>query len=167
MVVEEENKEKAPLGDDLVCTACEMLVVWVRNQLKQQETKERVLDYMNQVIYHPNATSMFPNQRLSIAFRHNIFLFNSSARVCPVQWENQQSTAIACRRCQMLHSLLEVEILPSPLSRSDFRTFLEAIIYRIFSGLVSLCLLCFPYLNTFMLIDFESWETWIRVVQHI
>ncbi|KAG5525561.1 hypothetical protein RHGRI_032008 [Rhododendron griersonianum] len=49
MVVEEENKEKAPLGDDLVCTACEMLVVWVRNQLKQQETKERVLDYMNQL----------------------------------------------------------------------------------------------------------------------
>lgn len=50
MVVEEENKEKAPPGDDLACTACEMLVVWIRNQLKQQETKDRVLDYVNEVV---------------------------------------------------------------------------------------------------------------------
>jgi phytepsin len=47
MVVGQENKKKT--AAELVCTACEMLVVWVRNQLKQEGTKERVLNYVNQL----------------------------------------------------------------------------------------------------------------------
>jgi len=47
MVVGQENKKKTAAV--LVCTACEMLVVWVRNQLKQEGTKERVLNYVNQL----------------------------------------------------------------------------------------------------------------------
>ncbi|XP_060667815.1 aspartic proteinase [Ziziphus jujuba] len=45
-VVEEENKE---VGDTALCTACEMLVVWVQNQLKQKGTKEKVLNYVNEL----------------------------------------------------------------------------------------------------------------------
>lgn len=45
-MVEEENKE---VGDTALCTACEMLVVWVQNQLKQKGTKEKVLNYVNEV----------------------------------------------------------------------------------------------------------------------
>lgn len=45
-VVEEENKS---VGDDLSCTACQMLVVWVQNQLKQKNTKEDVFNYVNQL----------------------------------------------------------------------------------------------------------------------
>ncbi|MGI4370265.1 pepsin-like aspartyl protease, partial [Klebsiella pneumoniae] len=48
-VVEEENKEDVGLGDDLFCAACQMLVVWVQNQLKQKNTKDQVFDYVNQL----------------------------------------------------------------------------------------------------------------------
>ncbi|PSS00343.1 Aspartic proteinase [Actinidia chinensis var. chinensis] len=48
-VVEEENKEDVDLGDDLFCAACQMLVVWVQNQLKQKNTKDQVFDYVNQL----------------------------------------------------------------------------------------------------------------------
>ncbi|KNA19643.1 hypothetical protein SOVF_059660 [Spinacia oleracea] len=34
---------------DSMCTACEMAVVWMQNQLKQNETEERILDYANQL----------------------------------------------------------------------------------------------------------------------
>ncbi|KAL7003206.1 phytepsin [Sarracenia purpurea var. burkii] len=44
-----ENKEQVSAGDDIVCTSCEMLVVWVRNQLKQEETKDQVFDYVDQL----------------------------------------------------------------------------------------------------------------------
>ncbi|XP_030551707.1 aspartic proteinase oryzasin-1-like [Rhodamnia argentea] len=45
-VVEKANKK---LGDDVVCTACELTVIWVQNQLKQKRTKERVLNYVTQL----------------------------------------------------------------------------------------------------------------------
>ncbi|XP_047337416.1 aspartic proteinase A1-like [Impatiens glandulifera] len=44
-VVEKENEVKAiPF-----CTSCEMLVVWIQNQLKQKQTKESVFEYANQL----------------------------------------------------------------------------------------------------------------------
>ncbi|XP_030457343.1 aspartic proteinase-like [Syzygium oleosum] len=45
-VVEKENEK---LGDDVVCTACELTVIWVQTQLKQKRTKERVLSYVTQL----------------------------------------------------------------------------------------------------------------------
>ncbi|KAJ9186052.1 hypothetical protein P3X46_005606 [Hevea brasiliensis] len=48
-VVEKENKEESSIGDDLLCTACEMLVIWVQNQLKQKKTKEAALNYVNKL----------------------------------------------------------------------------------------------------------------------
>jgi phytepsin len=48
-VVEKENGEGSSVGDSPLCTACEMLVVWVQNQLKQKGTKERILDYVNEL----------------------------------------------------------------------------------------------------------------------
>lgn len=35
---------------DSMCTACEMAVVWMQNQLRQNQTEERILDYANQVL---------------------------------------------------------------------------------------------------------------------
>lgn len=32
---------------DSMCTACEMAVVWIQNQLKQNQTEERILNYAN------------------------------------------------------------------------------------------------------------------------
>ncbi|KAK9293230.1 hypothetical protein L1049_021220 [Liquidambar formosana] len=48
-VVEKENKENSSLGDSVLCTACEMTVVWMQNQLKQKETKDKVLNYVNEL----------------------------------------------------------------------------------------------------------------------
>ncbi|KAF3454743.1 hypothetical protein FNV43_RR05191 [Rhamnella rubrinervis] len=48
-VVEKENGEESSVGENPLCTACEMLVVWVQNQLKQKGTKERVLNYVREL----------------------------------------------------------------------------------------------------------------------
>ena len=34
---------------DALCSICEMTVIWMQNQLKQNQTQERVLDYINEV----------------------------------------------------------------------------------------------------------------------
>lgn len=47
-VVERET-EGSSVGEAPLCTACEMAVVWMQNQLKQEQTKEKVLEYVNQV----------------------------------------------------------------------------------------------------------------------
>lgn len=47
--VVEKEKEKASVNGDVLCTACEMAVVWIENQLRKNQTKERILAYVNQV----------------------------------------------------------------------------------------------------------------------
>ncbi|XXG61695.1 hypothetical protein AAC387_Pa05g0239 [Persea americana] len=48
-VVPEKNRESSVGGSDAMCTACEMAVVWMQNQLKQNQTEERILEYINQL----------------------------------------------------------------------------------------------------------------------
>jgi phytepsin len=36
---------------DAMCPACEMAVVWMQNQLKQNQTQDRILNYVNEVQY--------------------------------------------------------------------------------------------------------------------
>ncbi|KAK9268692.1 hypothetical protein L1049_000452 [Liquidambar formosana] len=49
-VVDEKN-HKASSGSlrDTTCSACEMAVVWMQNQLRQNETQERILNYANEL----------------------------------------------------------------------------------------------------------------------
>lgn len=66
--------EKYPIeavGDDLLCTACEMTVIWMQNQLRQSMTKEKVINYVNQVFLIHILTS-FPESLPDKATR---FLF--------------------------------------------------------------------------------------------
>lgn len=38
---------------DAKCSACEMAVVWMQNQLRQNQTQDRILNYVNEVnIFH-------------------------------------------------------------------------------------------------------------------
>lgn len=37
------------LQSDAMCSACEMAVVWMQNQLRQNQTKEHILNYINEV----------------------------------------------------------------------------------------------------------------------
>ncbi|CAA6671306.1 unnamed protein product [Spirodela intermedia] len=43
-----EERSSGSLGDGM-CSACEMAVVWIQNQLRQNLTQERILDYANQL----------------------------------------------------------------------------------------------------------------------
>lgn len=36
---------------DATCSACEMAVVWIQNQLRQNQTEDRIIEYINQVIW--------------------------------------------------------------------------------------------------------------------
>ncbi|KAF5729078.1 aspartic proteinase-like [Tripterygium wilfordii] len=47
-VVDESNQKSSGLGDAM-CNACEMTVVWMQHQLKQNQTQEHILDYVNQL----------------------------------------------------------------------------------------------------------------------
>lgn len=40
---------KENLDSDVMCTACQMAVVWIENQLRENKTKELILQYANQV----------------------------------------------------------------------------------------------------------------------
>ncbi|XWS42279.1 hypothetical protein CRYUN_Cryun16bG0001300 [Craigia yunnanensis] len=50
-VVEKKSLEGLSAGDKLLCAACQMTVIWIQNQLREKETKDRVLNYVNEVTY--------------------------------------------------------------------------------------------------------------------
>ena len=56
MVVDEEFDVEAPAGFDVLCTACKMLVMWIQNQLRRQQTKDSVFNYVNEVIKIPKSS---------------------------------------------------------------------------------------------------------------
>lgn len=44
------NENRASGGvHDAMCTACEMAVVWMGNQLKRNQTEDQILNYVNEV----------------------------------------------------------------------------------------------------------------------
>ena len=48
-VVENETDRTSDGPRDNMCTACQMAVVWMQNQLRRNQTEEKILDYINQV----------------------------------------------------------------------------------------------------------------------
>ncbi|KAL4270122.1 hypothetical protein GQ457_HM000310 [Hibiscus cannabinus] len=48
VVNENAGKASGSLGDSM-CSACEMAVVWMQNQLNKNQTAEHILDYVNQL----------------------------------------------------------------------------------------------------------------------
>ncbi|KAH0913329.1 hypothetical protein HID58_036650 [Brassica napus] len=46
-VVDKENAKSSNGVGDAACSACEMAVVWIQSQLRQNMTQERILDYIN------------------------------------------------------------------------------------------------------------------------
>ncbi|KAK4398926.1 Aspartic proteinase [Sesamum angolense] len=47
-VVDEKDGRPSGLRDGM-CSACEMAVVWMQNQLRQNQTQERILNYVNEL----------------------------------------------------------------------------------------------------------------------
>ncbi|KAK6918844.1 Peptidase family A1 domain, partial [Dillenia turbinata] len=48
-VVDRNNGKSSDAFHNAMCTACEMAVVWMQNQLRKNETQQRILDYANQL----------------------------------------------------------------------------------------------------------------------
>jgi phytepsin len=67
-VVEKENKEKSSAGNDLPCTACQMLVIWVQNQLREKATKETAINYLDKVGLYQNPASFSEAQICVLSF---------------------------------------------------------------------------------------------------
>lgn len=47
MVVDKESTES--VGEDALCTVCEMAVVWMKSQLKNEGVKDKVFEYVNEL----------------------------------------------------------------------------------------------------------------------
>ena len=48
--VVDKNKDKSFAGvHDATCTVCEMMVVWIQNRLKLNQTEDQIIDYVNQL----------------------------------------------------------------------------------------------------------------------
>lgn len=47
-VVDEQGGRSSSLHDAM-CPACEMAIVWMKNQLEQNKTQDRILSYANEV----------------------------------------------------------------------------------------------------------------------
>lgn len=48
VVDKESNADSYGLRDEM-CTVCEMAVVWMQNQLKRNQTQEKIIDYINEL----------------------------------------------------------------------------------------------------------------------
>lgn len=48
MVTEKEQMELSA-RDTPLCSSCQMLVLWIQNQLREKETKDKVFNYVNQI----------------------------------------------------------------------------------------------------------------------
>ncbi|KAJ8439258.1 hypothetical protein Cgig2_030193 [Carnegiea gigantea] len=66
-VVDRENRKNMSVGNEVFCDACQMAVVWIRNQLRLERTKEQVLEYVNELcdaIPSPNQESAVPCDKI-------------------------------------------------------------------------------------------------------
>lgn len=66
-VVSENKDVSSGLHNDAMCNACEMALVWMQNQLSQNQTQEEMLNHINEV-------------RLFSSFKYNAIF--ASAVVC-------------------------------------------------------------------------------------
>ncbi|KAL5578779.1 hypothetical protein UlMin_011221 [Ulmus minor] len=48
-VVDENNEKSSSLLQDASCSVCEMTVVWMQNQLMENQTQDRILNYVNKL----------------------------------------------------------------------------------------------------------------------
>ncbi|XP_002518445.2 aspartic proteinase [Ricinus communis] len=48
-VVDDNNDKSSGIVRDAMCSACEMTVVWMQNQLRENQTQDRILNYVNEL----------------------------------------------------------------------------------------------------------------------
>lgn len=48
-VVDKKEDDLSGIHGGASCTACQMMVVWMQNQIRGNLTEEKILDYINEV----------------------------------------------------------------------------------------------------------------------
>jgi len=48
-VVDKNERESSGAIRDARCSTCEMAVIWIQNQLRQNQTEEQIINYVNGV----------------------------------------------------------------------------------------------------------------------
>lgn len=119
----DDNSQKAS-GDlrDGMCSTCEMTVVWMQNQLKQNQTQDRILNYVNEVKYPLLSSLSFSFFWFPICCSLCLLIVSSncsSVTGCLVQWENQQLIVPVCLQCLMFPLQLVEGFSTSALKRCD------------------------------------------------
>jgi len=80
---------KENLGSDVMCTACQMAVVWIENQLRENKTKEIILQYANQLcerLPSPNGESTVSCHQISKMPNLSFTIANKSFTLTPEQY---------------------------------------------------------------------------------
>lgn len=100
---------------DVLCSTCEMAVVWAQSQLKDDQKQDQILDYINGVKYNSSPSEFCFKTQLHLLM--TVYCDCSSAKSCLVQWENQLSIVIPCLLCQIFPLQLVERSLTLNLSR--------------------------------------------------
>lgn len=113
-VVDESNGKSSGVLNNAMCSACEMAVVWMQNQLQQNQTQENILQYVNEVGIEMN-TILHSIIHWGIYFYADFSLccFYSFVTECQAQWENQQLIVESSLPCLLFRSLLVAKCLTS------------------------------------------------------
>ncbi|KAI4322522.1 hypothetical protein L6164_022208 [Bauhinia variegata] len=89
-VVDTNTEKKSDgLNGDTGCTACEMLVVWIKNRLQLNETEHQILDYANELcdrLPSPNGESVVECASLSTMPNISFIIGGNEFELSPEQY---------------------------------------------------------------------------------
>jgi phytepsin len=100
-VVDNAN-EQTSVGDDAMCTACELAVAWMQSELNNEQTKEEVLSYINQLcgsLPSPMGESAVDCDSLSSLPNISFTIANKSFELTPDQYilkTGEEGVATVC-----------------------------------------------------------------------
>ena len=130
-VVDDGARESNGLFNEAMCNACETAVVWIQNQLAQNQTQDVVLQYINQVSF----IACNANARIFLKYKsknvEKLAQFCSCVKSFLVLWENPQWTAAELHPCLTLPLPSGVE--SSHSNQNKYSIFSVAIILFVFS----------------------------------
>lgn len=118
-VVEEDEEGRSSGSRDVMCPACQMAVVWMQSQLKQNKTQELILNYANEVYVTIFCVASRISLRFWILWPH-LKKLHRFVRSCLVHKGNQLWTVETLQLCLLFPSQLVAKRLISPQKRFTF-----------------------------------------------
>lgn len=85
-VTEKDNHKPLDIFHEAECSACEMAVTWMRNQLLQNQTEEHILNYASEV---RRTRNLFDILATLLLVDYYLCLFYSFVIECQIRWDSQ------------------------------------------------------------------------------